>query len=306
MAPIDAKMINLKHIQAFVTVADMGTFRRAAAHLNTTQPNISGRIAQLERQLGVSLMDRDAGSVRLTLKGQNLIGPARRVLAAVDGFVTAAEDDALFNGALRLGVSEMVAHTWLRAFLVEMKERFPNIYVELTVDLSANLSRALFARELDLLFQSGPFDRKTRMALSLGQSPYVWVAAPAIALPDGPLTTADITQHPVLTHARGTVPYQQLEDHFRAAGIAVRLVPSSNIGACLQMTQDGLGIACLPAAMLTHLLASGRLIALNYGWRPDALRFAARSDLDPMPHYIHQAALIAQSLSPPEADDQIS
>jgi DNA-binding transcriptional LysR family regulator len=298
--------MNLKHIQAFVTVADLGSFRRAASHLNTTQPNISSRIAQLERQLGVSLMERDAGSVRLTLKGQNLIGPARSVLAAVDGFVTAAGDDALFNGALRLGVSEMVAHTWLRAFLVEMKERFPNIYVELTVDLSASLSRALFAHELDLLFQSGPFDRKTRMTLSLGQSPYVWVAAGSIALPDGPVTPSAIAEHPILSHARGTVPYQQLEDHFRAAGIPARLVPSSNIAACLQMTQDGLGIACLPQAMLTQLLATGRLRALDYAWRPDALRFAARCDLDPLPHYIQEAARIAQRLSPPEADDHVS
>lgn len=49
--------INLKQIEAFVQVADLGSFRRAADRLNTTQPNISTRIQALETQLGLSLME---------------------------------------------------------------------------------------------------------------------------------------------------------------------------------------------------------------------------------------------------------
>lgn len=292
-------MLNLKHIEAFVTVADLGSFRRAADRLNTTQPNISNRIAQLEAQLGVVLMERDAGSVRLTQKGKSMLPPARKVLAALDGFVAAADDDSLFRDTLRLGVSEMVAHTWLREFLVAMKARFPNITVELTVDLSANLSKALFDHDLDLAFQNGPFDRKTRFSLTLGQSPYVWIAAPDLDLPHGPLTAQDITRHPILTHARNTVPFRQLEDHFRPLGPA-RLVPSSNMSACLQMALDRLGIACLPRAMLTAPLATGALRELDYDWHPGALRFYARHEADPAPTYVTEAARLAQRLFPPE------
>ncbi len=298
-AHIEARMLNLKHLEAFVTVADLGSFRRAAARLNTTQPNISNRIAQLEQLLGVRLMDRDAGSVRLTAKGTSLLEPARASLASIDGFIAAAKDETLFNGALRLGVSELVTHTWLQPFLLEMKARFPNIYVELTVDLSANLSHALFSRELDLVFQSGPFDRKSRQSIPLGQYPYVWVATPGQVAVEGPLRPEDLTPFPILTHARNTAPYRQLADHFHQTQQAVRLVPSSNIAACLQMVKDGLGIACLPHEMLTHLLASGRLCALDYTWCPDALQFAARFDCDPVPTYITEAAGIAQRLSPP-------
>lgn len=292
-------MLTLKLIEAFVTVADLGSFRRAAARLNTTQPNISNRIAQLEAHLGSVLMERDAGSVRLTQKGKSMLEPARKVLAALDGFVAAADDDSLFRDTLRLGVSEMVAHTWLRAFLFQMKARFPHITVELTVDLSANLSKALFDHDLDLAFQNGPFDRKTRNALALGQSPYVWIAAPDLDLPAGALAPQDMMRHPILTHARGTIPFRQLEDHFRPLGPA-RLVPSSNISACLQMALDGLGVACLPRAMVTAHLASGSLRALGYAWQPDALRFFARYEADPAPPYISAAASLAQRLFPPE------
>jgi DNA-binding transcriptional LysR family regulator len=293
-------MVNLKLIEAFVSVADLGTFRRAAERLNTTQPNISTRIAQLEHLLGVSLMERDAGSVRLTLKGQALLAPARAVLGAVDAMLAAVGDDRLFSGVLRLGVSEMVAHTWLRDFLIAMKAQFPGLDVELTVDLSVNLSRALFARDLDLVFQSGPFDRPARGSVALGRSPYAWVAAPSLGLATGDVLTETLLTHPILTHARGTVPFQQLEAHFRGLGRKARLVPSSNLAACLQMALDGLGIACLPLPMVAPMLEAGRLQRLAHDWRPDDLRFEARYLADPVPSYVQAAAEIARRLSPAE------
>ena len=91
---------NLKHIQAFVAVADLGTFRRAAERLNTTQPNISGRIAQLEEQLGFRLMERDAGSVRLTPRGQSLLAPARAILAAMEEAKKAGAGATTYKGKL--------------------------------------------------------------------------------------------------------------------------------------------------------------------------------------------------------------
>ena len=75
---------NLKHLEAFVWVADLGSFRKAADRLNTTQPNISARIAALETALDVSLMHRDAGSVRLTQTGQTLLICARDVLKSTE------------------------------------------------------------------------------------------------------------------------------------------------------------------------------------------------------------------------------
>ncbi|MFC3614651.1 LysR family transcriptional regulator [Lutimaribacter marinistellae] len=288
--------ITLKQLEALVAVADLGSFRRAAERLNTTQPNISNRIAQLESQLRVVLMERDAGSVRLTARGREILAHARTVLSSMDALVAAAGDATLFEGVLRLGVSELVAHTWLMPFLKEMRTAYPSVDVELTVDLSANLSDALFARDLDLTFQSGPFDRRTEGTVPLDASPYSWVAAPSLGIAS-PLSEADLTANPVLTHARGTHPFQQLEAHFRATRIAARLVPSSNIAACLRMSVDGLGIACLPDRMLTPYLEDGRLRRLDYPWVPDDLRFAARYLSDPAPAYLSGAIKIARCLS---------
>jgi DNA-binding transcriptional LysR family regulator len=287
--------LDLRQILAFLAVADLGSFRRAAERLNTTQPNISARIAKLEGRLGAVLMERDAGSVRLTPRGKALLDPARAVAASVDGFLAAAGDDRLFQDAIRLGVTELVAHTWLRDFLVAMRDRFPNVTVELTVDMSERLSELLQDGDLDLALQSGPFGRAASGSLPLGTAPYLWVAAPGLV--DRTPDAAALARLPILTHARGTRPWRELAAHFRTHRLTPRLVPSSNLATCLQMTLDRLGIASLPRPMVGAALREGRLVEIGYPWRQDDLRFEARFDADRAAPWLAQAARLAQRIA---------
>lgn len=292
-------MINLKQLQAFVWVADLQSFKRAAERLNTTQPNISARIAALENELSVILMERDAGSVRLTTKGVELLSHARDVLRACDGLVNASGNATLTDGILKIGVTEIIVNSWLREFLNVLKEAYPNISVELTVDVSANLTKELFARTIDLAFQNGPFDPQTSGHEDLGTYPLVWVASPELSVPtDKPLTLEAMAQFPILTHARGTQPFVQVAQHFGANRKRdVRLVPSSSLAACLHMTIDAMGIASLPISMVHGELASGQLHLLEYNWAPEDLHFLARFDAEKSPEFVRQAALIAKSVA---------
>jgi DNA-binding transcriptional LysR family regulator len=257
--------LTFKHLEAFVWVADLASFVRAGERLNTTQPNISSRIAALEALTGAPLFDRNGAKVHLTPKGQQLMSHARDVLAARDQFLQAADEKALTQGILRLGVTEMIVHSWLRAFTLVLKAVFPNLAVELTVDMAAELERSLHARQLDL-------------------------AAPGLGL-SGPLSKEDLAAHPILTHARGSWPHRLVADHFHLR--SARLVPSSNLAACLQMTVDGMGVAVLPKAMANRELAEGALVTLNYPWTPDDLEFQARYQSDKAPGHVAQAASLA-------------
>ena len=290
---------NLKQLEAFVWVADLASFRKAADRLSTTQPNISARIAALETVLEVSLMERDAGSVRLTSKGLQLLEHARGVLQASEKLLEAANQKMLLNGVLRLGITEMIVHTWLREFLRVLKDRYPNITVELTVDLSINLGKELFERSIDLAFQSGPFSRQTTASKDLGVYELIWISSPASGLPlNLPVMLEDLVAFPVLTHARGTQPYQEVAAHFtKRRDLAVRLVPSSNLAACVHMAIDGFGTATVPAAMVKNELESGELIQVNYSWTPESLRFMARYDAEKSPRFVAHAADIAVEVS---------
>jgi len=249
--------------------------------------------------LDVTLMQRDAGSVRLSAKGQLLLEHARRVLHASDNLVEAANRDALVDGQLRLGVTEMIVHTWLRDFLRVLKDRYPNIAVELTVDLSANLEKELFDRSIDLALQSGPFTRETSGNRDLGVYPMIWIASPQTGLHAQPgLDIEDLVRYPVLTHARGTQPYQEVAAHFAdRRDLDVRLVPSSNLAACIHMAIDGFGTAAVPAAMVTDELQMGELVQIAYAWTPRSLSFSARYDAERSARFVIRAADIAAEIA---------
>jgi len=288
--------LSLKQLETFVSVADLASFKRAAQALNTTQPNISSRIAALESEVGTALMERDAGSVRLTAQGEDLLRHARNVLISVDDFLQAANGEAAFDGIVRLGVTEMVVHTWLRDFMQTFKARFPNALIELSVDLSINLESALAERDIDVAFQSGPFARRSSGEASLGRYPIIWTAAPSLGLTErSKMSAKRLSAFPILTHARNTRPYEDVNAHFAQwPQLKTRLVPSTNLSACMQMTLDGYGIAALLEPMVEREIANGQLLKLNYAWQPEPLNFAARYDLHRSSKVIHTAVEIAE------------
>jgi DNA-binding transcriptional LysR family regulator len=292
--------LNLKQLEAFVWVADLQSFRRAAERLNTTQPNISARIAGLEQALGTTLMTRDAGSVRLTGKGQDLLTHARRVLDATDAMIAAADQKALIEGTLRLGVTEMIVHTWLRAYLRHLKDVYPRLSVELTVDFSVNLEKGLAERTLDLALQNEPFSRLATGQLGIGSYGLIWVASPSLGLEQAQ-TLETLAAQPILTHARDTRLYEEVAAHFGARrDLAPCLVPSTNLAACQTMTIDGMGIAVLPAAMVADDLKAGRLRQIDYDWTPEPLHFFARYDADRAPRVVADAATMAVTVAKAE------
>ena len=290
--------ISIKQIEAFAAVADLKSFRRAADRLNTTQPNISTRIAALEARFGFSLMDRTAGTVRLTARGAALLPKARAVLRELDGFVAAAGDDALFEGTLRLGVTEMVAHVWLGAFLKAFGDRFPNVAVEIDVDMSVEVSAALLDHSLDLALQNGPFSRDVTGMVPLGAHPMVWVAAPGLGVGSRKVTSADFAALPIIAHAKGSATYEGLLRHVAAlGGETARIATSTNISACQRMAIDGLGATYLPRPMVEEDLAEGRLHLLDYEWAPEDLKFWARYHAESAPSYVAEAAGIAAEIA---------
>lgn len=285
--------VTFKQLEAFACVVDTGTFRKAASVLGTTQPNISTRMAALEATLGTVLMHRDAGSVRLTDKGETLLAAARKVLLAGEDFLEIAGRRDLVEDRLRLGVTELVACTWLHDFLRAFKAEYPGVRVELDVNLSVEIEKDLIAGQLDLALQTGPFKRKMTGSLPLGSYPYIWVAAPSLDLPSTPTFTA-LFDGPVISHGRETRASQALAAQARGEGLAInQIVHSSSLTSCVAMAVDGMGPALLPRQMVEDDLALGRLQAFDCGWLPDTLEVFARFDPTRAPRFVQHAAGLA-------------
>jgi DNA-binding transcriptional LysR family regulator len=285
----------LKQLEALIWVCDLGSFRKAAALLNTTQPNISARIADLEKTLAVRLLERDAGSVRVTPKGRDVLAQARQVLRSAEMVVEVAGQAHLASGILRLGVTELVVNTWLRDFMRCAKQEFPNVAIELTIDLSLRITESLKNNDLDLALQSSPFAEPVDATVLLDTYPYVWVTAPQIYNQLTDYELPSLLKFPILTHARGTLAVEEIETYFRKRlGKPSRIVPSSNMSACLHMAIDGLGIAVLPEAMVREDIKAKRLQLVKHAWLPKPLRICARYHAVQAPSYVGKLARLAK------------
>ncbi|WP_299428568.1 LysR family transcriptional regulator [uncultured Shimia sp.] len=295
--------ITLKQLEAFAFVVDTGTFRAAATALGTTQPNISSRISALEMALDVALLYRDAGSVRLTEKGRELLVLTRDILRAGEALLEAAGRQELIEERLRLGVTELVACTWLQTFLRLLRQEYPNLRVELEVDLSRQIDERLREGRLDLALQNGPFAFQATGEQALSEEPYVWVANTDLANElAGGTSVARFFDKAVLTHARHTSAARALHDLAATEGYdAGKIIHSSALSACLPMVNEGLGIALLPRSLVSEEIKDGHLVSLKSDWIAPPLAFFARFNADRAPRFVAKACEIAASVRPVEA-----
>lgn len=287
--------ITLKQLEAFAFVVETGTFRGAAAKLGTTQPNISSRIAVLEVALGVTLLYRDSGSVRLTAKGKELLDRTRDVLRAAETLLETAGRQDLIEGQLRLGVTELVACTWLQPFLRALRREYPGLRVELQVDLSEKIDERLSEGQLDLALQNDPFEFRASGQQRLSSENYVWVANAEVAatLTQG-ASVARFFDSSVLTHARYTSAGRALHGLASERGYdASRIIHSSALSACLPLVKEGMGVALLPVSLVREDLQERHLVALEADWVAPPMTFYARFHAERAPRFVERACDIA-------------
>ncbi|WP_062437262.1 LysR family transcriptional regulator [Herbidospora daliensis] len=122
--------VELRHLRAFVTVARLGSFTRAADEMALTQPALSRTIRQLEDVLQVRLLDRSSRHVELTCEGRQFLDDAERVLADVDRAVATARHQS----RLRLGFSWLLPDPWAQEIVTRFEEATGSTVVMVRAD----------------------------------------------------------------------------------------------------------------------------------------------------------------------------
>lgn len=181
--------LDVEAVQAFVMVADLQSFTRAADALGTTQAAISVKLKRLEEKVGRRLIERTPRHVRLSAEGAVFIQPARDFLAAHDRAVA-----GLFSCARRfaLGIAAHVAGPEVTTLLARLNEHDPALTIEVQVDNSRNLLDAFDRGELDAAIVRREDDRRDGEVL--GPEHFGWFAAPNFRCrPDEPIRLAALS-----------------------------------------------------------------------------------------------------------------
>jgi DNA-binding transcriptional LysR family regulator len=142
---------SLRQIRYFVGVAEAGSVSGAAHELSVSQSTITEALQDLERDLGFPLIERHARGVRLTLKGQQFLRHARKIMADIADARRALTEDATPAVArIDVGVTPLVAGYVLADLLARFRRAFPQVAVTVTEDNRDYLEHLLVGGELDL------------------------------------------------------------------------------------------------------------------------------------------------------------
>ena len=269
-------MADFKALETFLWVVTLGSFRGAAQKLNTTQPAISQRIAQLEGELGVKLLQRDHRSVSPTPSGRQMLIYAEKLIQLRAEMLAAVGDPSSMRGVLRLGVAETIVHTWLPQLIKSVNLAYPNLSLEIEVDITPNLRAQLLAQEIDLAFLLDPMAAPDVRSRVLSQYPIGFLASPSLGLGPATLTVQDLAKFPIITFPRKTQPYESVRALFNRPDLPpIRLHASASLATVKHMALEGLGVAVIPTAIVEDELADGRLQLLSTDLHIPPLIFSA-------------------------------
>ena len=269
-------MVDFKSIETFLWVVTLGSFRGAAQRLNTTQPAISQRIAQLEREMGVKLLSREHRMASPTPSGRQLMVYAEKLIGLRSEMMAEVGDRSATRGVMRLGVAETIVHTWLPRLIKSVNTAYPNLSLEIEVDITPNLSARLLAQEIELAFVVGPLSAAGMRNRILCDYPIGFLASPALGLGNAPLTVHDLAKFPIITFPRKTQPYEIVRSLFNRPDLPpIRLHASASLATVIHMAIEGLGIAVIPTAIVENELADGRLQLLSTDLKISPLTFSA-------------------------------
>ena len=140
----------LRELEAFLGVARLGNFTRAAKALNMSQPALTVRIRHLEEALGVRLLDRTTRSVALTQIGREFLPVVARVLGEIDAVAVNARDVAgRRRGVVTVAALPSAASTLLPAIIAAFKARHRGIVVRLRDGVAQRVTALVKSGEAD-------------------------------------------------------------------------------------------------------------------------------------------------------------
>lgn len=268
-------MIELSHVQAFCTIVRLNSYSAAARALATTQPSISRRIRELERELGVTLFDTRTRRAVLTAKGREFLPQAEELLQRVDAITASMTERHEISGTVRLGASETVAMTWLSSFVEATRIQYPKVILSVDVDLADRLISKFNAGLLDAAIVTPAMSGKDVEVEDLGCFDYAWMASPVLGIPTHRHSPNELAVYPIISLSEGSALYQMAVRWFKDhAAVPNWVNHCSSVSMVTALTEAGLGISLLPRSLMQDRLDAKVLQVIEVSPPFPTLRFA--------------------------------
>jgi DNA-binding transcriptional LysR family regulator len=241
------KRLNLDYLDTLSLVVSLGSFSEAAERRNLTQPAVSQQVRQLERSLGVQLIERVGRRARPTAAGELLLSHAMRIEADVTAAIDAM--DAFkggVGGRVRLGTGATACAFFFPPLLGSLRAKFPLIDISVMTGNTADVVRAVEENVIDIGFVTLPVAGRSLEIIPVMEDEFVLIARPEDAV-DGDITPARLTDMPVILFESGGNTRFITNEWLAGGGASIKPVMSlGSVEATKELVAAGLGAAVLP------------------------------------------------------------
>ncbi|KRF14075.1 LysR family transcriptional regulator [Nocardioides sp. Soil797] len=295
--------MRIEQLQYITAVTEHGSLRRASASLHISQPALSEAISKLERELGVTLLDRRRSGARISRHGRELLQSMGDVLDAVGRLRTAAGDQSQAGSTIRVGSVDAATSTLFASAVRDLRRDNPQITIELVTAQQAEIEEGLAEGALDLGLVNlldGDDTSPDLTATQLLRGRPVVVCRTDHPLADlESVSIEELHRHDLVVMRQGFVMHRFVH----------RILDSENVAAALRtdgaemgkvMVAQGLGITVLPdySVVGDPLETSGVLTQRRLSDDATGVRLMLlqrRGNLQRQPPRDLRAALIAQA-----------
>lgn len=256
--------LRLAQLQTLDAVVRHGSFSRAARELHLTQPAVSMQVRQLERELGLPLLERVGKRAFPTRAGEILLGHAARAVRELETGVEVVQQlRGVVAGRIRLGTSASFSIYLLPSALRRFRARYPRTELVVVTGNAPAIARSVVANELDVGIVSLPVRERELTVSSLYRDELVAIGPRGRAWPRGVrVRAADVAAEPLILFEQGATLRRLIDEWFHRGG-AVPALPMElgNTEAIKKLVETGLGLSVTSWFAAKTEVRAGRLSA---------------------------------------------
>lgn len=256
-------MLDLESLKVLQTVAEAGSFAKAAARLHKTQSSVSYQISKLEQQLNVSLFDRSRHRAVLTAQGQHILASGNQLLQQADSLQRMATQFADgWEARLELVMDGMLAVRPMLTVLHELSEQAIPTRVQFRIEFLGGVQQRFTQQQADMMLTLAYQPQANLIACPLAPLEVVLVCRHDHPLAQlGQVQLAQLQQHVELTVNDSSYRHDHAGAHTFAAERVFYLSDFTTKKAALL---QGLGYGWMPMQQIANELAAGELREICY------------------------------------------
>ena len=245
-------MLTLKQMRYFDALATTLHFGRAAELAHVSQPALSAQIGELERHLGLKLVERGRGATILTRDGERLLPRIRAILAEVGLLEANTAGRGVMEGLMRLGIIPTVAPYLVPSLVPRLRGRHRGIEIELKESITANLVDDLKIGRLDAIVAAMPLDDDGLVVEALFEDRFLIAGSEdADCILVSPMAQEEVDATRLLLLEEGhCLRDQALAVCSAADGRRLVNYGATSMATLLQMVGHGMGLTLVPEIAL--------------------------------------------------------